>query len=323
MPAAFNRYSIYAADLGGILLTDISDQGVRSNSRRSIVIPGGSVHPRAVVLCCADPVLQLSTKDLAGLFGGSPAIGSSFGYGVDTAAASPTDPAILQFQRRTDGGTFEAAGDLDHVVGTVNKGFLHVTDITAAQDDVNGVRVSLDFNLLSADGLTQPVTFSNAAVLTGLPAFDGIWYMGPVRIGTHGGSTTLLPGVQRTVVRPMIAFRNPRGDGQVFATNGSIHSIPAEIRITTADFGSTSWILNNMFGQDQAAAGGNFNIFYWKGVHGGARVAAATAVHYMVTAATGATFTEDVSVREIEDGMAEIVIVPTGGITISANQAIN
>lgn len=320
---AFKRFSIYPSNFGGVLLRDLTDIDVKSASKKSIVIPGGDVHPRAIVQCCADPVLSTSTKDFDGVFGGlssAPVVDIKYGYLVDTTLGSPTSAGLIQFQHRADGATFDAAATTSHVVGTSNRGFLHCTGIDAAQDDEEGAKISLEYVLLSTDGMTDPITFSNASALSSTPNFDGIWYLGPVRVGTVGSSTVQLQGVQSISIKPGVDFRAPRGDGNVYPANGSIHAVKPEIRITVMDIGSLNLVYGSLFGRNIASTA--FNLYLQKGAPGGSRVATTVANHYLITAATGDDTTDSISVKGLENGMAELIIRPTGGIVLSANQLI-
>ena len=51
--AAFNRYSIYPSRIGDLVFRDLTDFNFRSASNKAVVIPGGDLHPRAIVNCCA------------------------------------------------------------------------------------------------------------------------------------------------------------------------------------------------------------------------------------------------------------------------------
>ncbi len=321
MPGPFGRYSLYTADFGGVVLTDLFDIGLRSEPRKSIIIPGGDLHPQAVVTCCAEPRIRMSTKAFDNVLVPFPIGALQGGHVVNVDPPDSTTPTLLQFQKRFSGGAFELSGASFHTVGTSNHGFLYITDITAQQDDERGATINLEYVPFSSNGILDPITFSDAAVIANAPAVDGIWYMGPVKIGQIGSSLVELPGVQSVSIRSGIDFRSPRADGAVFSLNGSIHAIIPEIRITTLDFDGMSQILNQIWG-DAVIANAGFNLFFQKGAHGGARVATATAEHVAAVAATGEQCTEELSVRELEDGRGEIVVRPTAGMNIYPLQDI-
>jgi hypothetical protein len=321
MPGPFDRYSLYAARFGGILLRDLFDLSIRSQAKKSVVIPGGDVHPRAIVTCCADPMVQCSTKDLVALFAGSPAVSLQGGHAVGPDSAEGNQTSLLQFQVRSDGGTFTAAGTGAHIVAQSSKGFLYVSEIMARQDDERGVTATLQYPLHSLDGTTSPLTVFDATTLTSSPNFNGIFYLGPVRIGQIGGSLANLPGVQSVSIKSGIDYRSPRADGCTFSINGSIYSIVPEIRIETLDLDATTQFLTSMFGH-AFIANTAFNIYLSKGIHGGFRVSDATAAHMVITAQTGDDTTDEISVSGLDDGRGVIVVRPTNGISFSSNQQI-
>lgn len=320
MPA-FERYSVFPCRFGDIVLRDLGSIGFRSASKKSIVIPGGDLSPRAVVNVSSDPIIDMQTKDLAALFAGGSNVSISQGYAVNTLT-SATSPTLLQFQKRADGASFVSSGSSAHQVATNPKGFLHVTELSAQQDDEEGAQASLDYVVMSGDGLTQPLTFSTTSLLSSA-LFGGIWYLGPVRVGNIGGSLSSLLGVQSVSIRPGIDFRAPRADGDVFPINGSIHAIVPEIRIVVLDLIAKAGFLSTPWGK-ALTAGGNtsVNIFFQKGVHGGGRVAAATAEHLVVVANTADETIDSITVNKLDDARSEIIIRPIGLLSLTANIAI-
>ncbi len=313
MAQGFNRYSLYAANLGGLLLRDLYDYDFQSATKKSVVIPGGSLHPQAIVNCCADPRLSFSTKDFTGVFGGSPTVSMQAGYAINTGSEDPTSAALFQYQARVDGAAFAASGTNSHTLGTSNKGFLYCTDITAQQDDERGAQIKLAYAPLSIDGLTDPVSFNTASTLTSSPLYVGIAFLGPVVLGDPSGSFGSLRGVQSVSIKTGIDYRSPRADGCVFSINGSIHALIPEIRITTKDPAYQSRILANPFGR-AFTAGTAFNIYFRKGVHGAGRVANSAAEHFVVKAQTGDDTTDSISVRELDDATCEIIVRPSNQI---------
>jgi len=319
---SFDRYGIYAARIGDILLRDLSDISWRSASKKSVVIPGGDVHPRAIVNCCADPVMDFSTKALDALFAGAATVDPWIGYAVNTAGSPSTPSALLQFQKRVDGSTF--ASGANHIVGTNTKGFLNPVSISAQQDDEAGVKCMLSYSILSTDGMTPPMTWSNAAALTSVPNFDGIWFLGPATIGVVGSAGIFLGSLQSMELRFGINYRSPRGDGNVYPVNGSVHSVVPEIRFTLLNFQTDVFAMAYPWGSAYSQVGEcAFQFYLQKGVHGGARVSSDVAEHIAIITHTGERTPETCSVREIDDAQVEIVLRPTGGIFIAVQQTIS
>lgn len=320
----FNRYSIFPSRIGDLVFRDLTDFSFRTASNKSVVIPGGDLHPRAIVNCCSDPMATFSTKDFDAMFSSSQ-VTLQGGYAANTAGG--TAASLFQFQARVDGATFSGAGNATHTVGSNNKGFLNITDITAQQDDTEGAKISCEFTILSDDGMLEPITWNTATTLTSTPNFDGIWFLGPVRIGAHGSSTVQLPGIQSVSIKSGVVYRAPRADGCIYPHNGSVYSIVPEIRIRTLDFSQLGIKLAaggiSTFGNAFLNPTTTFLIYFQKGVHGGGRVAAATTQHYMVQATTGDNTMDSISVQQIDDATTEVIIRPTGGITMSVGVAIN
>jgi len=320
--SAFERFSVYPCRFGDILLRDLTSVSFRTASKKSIVIPGGDLSPRAIVNCCSDPVIDLSTKDLDSLFAGGAAVSMTYGYPVNTFNPPETAPTLLQFQRRVDGAAFAAGGANSHVVASGGKGFLYVTEITAQQDDEEGVKVALSYIVMSDDGLNPPFVFSTGSILTSTPNFDGIWYLGPVRIGVIGGSLTTMTGIQSVTIRSGIDFRAPRADGDIYPINGSINAINPEIRITSLDMTANS-LLTSPWGKALTVnANLSVNIFFQKGVHGGGRVAQATPVHMLIVANAADQTMDSVTVQKLDDARTEIIIRPIGPLVTSPKIAI-
>lgn len=331
--ATFARYSIYTSKIGDLVFSDMSDFNFRSASNKSSVIPGGDIHPRAIVNCCADPMATFSTKDLGTVFTD---VDLRTGYAVNANNAS-TGASLFQYQLRTDGAAFTSSGTAGHTIGTNNKGFLTVSEISAQQDDVSGAKCSMEYTLLSDDGLLDPVTWNKASTLANAPAFEGIWYLGPVVFGQHGSSTNAMQGVQSVSIRSGVNYHAPRADGCVFAGNGSISSVVPEIRIRTLDFtkytstlgvgnsggGGSGGMFGSQVGSGSSPSGTSFVIYFQKGIHGGGREPRSNAVHCMVVISTGDATTDNISVQQLDDATTEIIIRPTGGIVGTAGVVIN
>lgn len=317
--SAFNRYGIYAASIGSIVLRDLSDLSYRTASNKSVIIPGGSVHPQAIVESHADPVLSFSTKAMGALFGGTPAVDPWVGYVVNVAGLS-TAAAYFQFQKRADGSTF--ASGSNHVVGTSSKGFLCPTSLSASQDDPSGAKCMLDYYPLSTDGYTVPMSWSSASALTSSPTLQNIWYLGPAYVGSVGVSGTEKCSIQSLEVRFGIDYRSPRGCGNPYAVNGSVHAIIPEIRAVFLDLAVDSRILAYPHGAPVTSGSNSWQFFLQKGSAGGSRVAAATAEHMSIICVTGSQTTDSISVREIDDAQTEVILRPTAGLYVTPNVAI-
>jgi len=323
MASPFNRYSLYAMQLGDRTFRDIGSNYFRTQSRKSVPIPSGDIHPRAVINAYCDPVIGFTTRDLINGLGGSPTISIATGYKVDTAGSPATGAALLQFQKRTFGGSFEGSGTTTHTVGTSTRGIAIPRTLSCRSDDEQGAQMTIEYAPLSTDGLTDPVAFSNAAALTSSGLFNGMFYLGPVKIGLIGSSLVQFPGLIGLDINFGIDFRSPRADGATFAINGSTHAVVPEIRATFFDPQAKTNLLARPWARAFSGSGSAWNFYLQQGEHGGGRVAAGSAAHIVITALTGEESVDSIDVQGIDDATTQVVIRPTAGITASTNQVIS
>ncbi|HEY2840542.1 MAG TPA: hypothetical protein VGJ26_15405 [Pirellulales bacterium] len=315
--ALWNRYSIFPARVGDLLLRQIGSADLRSATNKSEVTPGGAVDRSAVITAYADPMSTFKTPDF-GVMTGATFISLLTGYIFDTTAEVATASTLLQLQQRLDGGLFTGAGA--NILLTSQKGFAAVTDISASQDDPAGAAISIDVWHLSTDGLTIPVVATFSQNLTSTPAYNGFWYLGPIFIGDPAGSPFRLRGVQRVTINPGLQYTVKRADGNPFAAIGSIVRRNPEIRVTLSDpqqlyasgIGGMS-----LFGK-AITAGIRIACYFQAGLHGGQRVDEGTAAHYRFTAQTGDMQVDQVSVQENDDATVDLVVRPTGTLTLAA-----
>ncbi len=322
MASPFNRYSLYAAQIGDRTFRDIGNVSFRTQSRKSVPIPSGDIHPRAVINCCSDPVIGFTTRDLLNALGGSPTISPATGYKVDTAGSPATAPTLLQFQKRSFGGSFEGSGTSVHTVGTSTRGVALLRSLSCGIDDEQGAQASIEYMPLSVDGYTDPVSWSNASALTSSGLFNGMFYLGPVRIGLIGSSLADFASLQRLEINFGIDFRSPRADGTVFAINGSTYAVIPEIRATFLDHAAKSNLMGRPWGRAFSGSGSAWNFFLRQGEHGGGRIAVDSASHVVITANTGDETVDSLEVNRIDDSNVQVILRPTAGITVATGQLI-
>lgn len=305
---AANRYSVYpssfvyAAGVSTLDVSQIINHSVRTNSSHQEVIPGGNLDRSAVVLVSADPMITFRTGDLK----------TVLDVVTITAGLNATNGATIRYQRRIDGGTF--AGGATNYTLTSSKGFLYPTSITASQDDTEGAIVECSYVPLSSDGLADPVNeTASVTFTTPVPAFNQVYHLGPVY---HNAAE--IEGVTRVTIDPGIQYRAFRGDGDVFATVGTIIRRSPTITVTTVNLDFTTTIA----AQFNAPLAGTLACYFWKATAGGSRVAAITAGHCKISAATGAFNADNFSVSDNGDGTFDINIMPTGTIAFSSASAI-
>ena len=319
--ADFSRFGIYAAQIGDLLFQDIKSTSFRSASRKSVPIPGGAIHPSAVINCASDPVIGFTTCNLDAAFGSSPSVSVWEGYKVDTVGV-PTAATLIQFQKRNFGGSFIPTGTAQHAVGTSTRGILIPRSLSVAIDDEQGAQAAFEYMPLSTTGILEPVTWSTASALTSSALFGGLWYLGPVRRGLLGSSLSDMAGLINLEINFGIDFRSPRADGCIYAVNGSTYSVVPEIRATFLDPAQRTDTLGSPWGYKYVSAPHGWNFHLRKGAEGGGRVADATTQHVVFTTTTGDNTTDEVTVSQLDDVTTQIILRPTAGITVSTGVAI-
>jgi|GEM_PF-2250387 len=323
-PNEFSRYSIFAGRFGDLLVRNLSEQRIQSGSNKTEIIPGGLLDRTSVVNAFSDPMISCSTIDLDGLFAGTPAVSLTAGYAVNINAGSPTAATLIQMQKRADGAAFQASGSAVHFAAQNNKGFLHVAEINAAQDSIEGVVAQLEYYALSTDGQLPAITGVTTSALTSTPIEGGgIWYLGPVYVGPVGGTQFQIRGVQSVRIKPGIQYAHKRGDGNIYPIVGSIISRKPEIKITMLDASDWYGVLSApLFAGDYGAGTVGVNCYMQKGVHGGSRYGKGTNNHYRFSSVSGDKTTDEISVRGTEDGMFEVTFRPTGVMSVTAATTI-
>lgn len=298
--ASNKRYGIYPSRVGDIVFRQLGEAIVMNNATKSEPVPGGALDRGGVVTAFMGPMARFRSTDFTGLFGGGTVVSITTGYVADTTLGSPTAATILQYQQRQDGGTFKS-GNTDPLVITSNKGFLYIDEITAEQDSVEGAVVTMSYAMLSTDGITTPYTIAPASGgLTSTPTWNGIWYLGPVLIGTVG-SGTIIDGLRSVTIKPAIEYRAKRQDGSPFPMLGSIHSRLAEISFGFENLEQLYTYWPTIYGQAVAGTGTQLAFYFQKGLAGGARTGFATAAHVRVLAALGGVDPDQISVTGNDD----------------------
>lgn len=317
-----NRFGIYAARIGDMLLRDIFSQRIVTASNKTKVIASGNILNSAVINDHADPLAQFSTRDLVNLLSGSAFVSLMTGYSCDINGDTPTAATLIQWQKRADASTFVAAGTSGHQVITNNKGFAVCTEIGAAQDDPEGAKAAIDYYCLSVDGQTVPITQSSTT-LTSTPNPATQFYLGPVWTGDLNSSPLELKGIQNWRFMPGVSYSPKRASGNIFAGVGSIILQEPQLRINCTDLGAFNTIISAAhFGKSLASPDRRIAAFLQAGVHGGSRVAKATASHIKITFSLGDCTVDSLSVEKQGDGSIDVIFTPTELPVITHSVAI-
>lgn len=308
-----DRYSLfpcefYYAGPTTLHLGQIMSVGVRPDSKKSVIVPAGMIDPQAVILAHADPRVVITTDDL---------LTALTPVSITAGLACPTG-ALLQYQKRSDGGTF--AGGATNTLLTSKKGFLYPKSLSADQDDEKGCVLELEF-AAQWDGSTSgtpalpvpPLVIAVNAALTGAADFNSRYYMGPVY-----ANAVLQDGVAGWKIDFGIEYKTRRFNGDVWPQVGSIVKRTPRLsyRIMKTDLMS---VVGSLF---NAAAPGAIALYARAGSSGAARVSDATAGHVKITAATSAWAAEEWEVEGEDDATVTVGVDVTGTLALSTASTI-
>lgn len=296
----FERASIYPCRIGDLTFNQISEVQVSPSVSKHEITPGGAIDRAHIATAYAEPTVKVTTGDFDNVF---PSVSAATGYSSDTQAIAPTAASIFQYQRRIDGGIFDAVGNATHHVLTGGKGFTLIESIRAEQDSLEGAQCDLMHYALSLDGQEEPLIHTNDALAL-TPTFHNTYHLGPVWIGA---SEAQWYGIQSVSVRPGLVYQVKRGSGCPFASIGSIVARNPEIsiRLNDMDNGWTRDAMDNLF-HNAVTGSTSINVFLWRSEHGGARRPQGNAEHIRIKGTYGEEDAESISVSRIDDATLEL-----------------
>lgn len=300
-----NRFSGYTVTLNNaVSLTQVDSWRLNPGTRRAPIIPSGAVDIAHVGIAGAAPTVSITTRDLSTFFAGV-----SASVGLSCSATSR-----FVYQERTSGGTFVAAATNTHETLTCTTGFVYPVSLSASQEGDDGAAIESTFVPLW-DGTTQPVVWNAGQVLTSVstPAFVSRYFLGPVY---HNGAE--VPGITDVTIDFGIEFSARAFSGDPFPRTGCITRRQPSIRFTVAQVDAAA-ALTTIFG---SAIATGIVVYLQKGVTSATRVAAATAQHCKITAASGDWSLDEASVQGNEDGSVSFIATPTTTLAAVTNSAI-
>jgi hypothetical protein len=162
----------------------------------------GGLSIQQVSIIEGDPVISLTTQDLAGVIAN---VSASAGLAVTSAGT-----IVFPWQDRDAGATFEAAAT-NHQTLSATLGLIVPTEINASQDSEDGATCNLEFYPASSDGLTEPVAINTGATLSA-QAFVGSYDLGPVKV-----ASTNIGNVESIKVNFGIGVVRKRYNGETWA----------------------------------------------------------------------------------------------------------
>lgn len=312
---AFNRYSVFPAIIGGVQFQQLGSADLRSGTSKSEPIPGGLTTRQAVINAFADPMSTVRTADLQTAM-------QTIDLRSGKSWSGPS--SYIHFQHRVDGGEFSAPDNAVHHYLTSIKGYCHFTEITANQDDANGVTAGIDIWHLSTDGHSAPVTWAVDQQLNQAPLFKSLYYLADVWVGDWNvtANASILNGVQSVRITPGIQYVPKRAGGDPFAVVGSVVRVMPEIRINTVDFESVAKhfplgpTTGPVFGFQKKSSGTTkplqyvLKCYFARGLDGGERFAYNQPQHIAVGCRMIDMTPDSFSATETEDGSIDMIIRP-------------
>lgn len=300
----FSGYPCRLVHAGGNLdLVQLRGVDKRPGRNLTEVIAGGDLDRKAVILSHSDPAIEITTADLAAFMA---TISASVGLKL-------TATSTFRLQMRDSGGAFDTGAN--HVNATLSTGFCALDKIQARQDDAQQAAfATLKVWPFSTTGAAAPLTLATGqAIAAPNPAYGSQFYLGPCFLGA-----TELEGLLASEVDYGIQFRLMRASGDPHAAQGFIYRRRPIIRLT---FGKISNISSSAL-FNAAIDGDDLKIYYWKGVHGGDRVAVGSGAHVKIIVDTAAWGADNLSWSDDDDGNLVLSVEPTSALSHASNSTI-
>lgn len=289
----------YDAILGAVNLKQVRNTSFAPNVEIIRDRAGASTAAAFIGVLSANPQVTFTTGDVAGVIGGIP---------VGTGLWVPSGTITVPFAERAVGGTF--SGTLSHMALSAVRGLVAATTFSASHNDQAGATAEVLCQLLSSDGITQPVS---VAVNQSLAAstFNALYRMGPVVV-----NSTQLTSVTQFSVTTGLQIEPESYDGEPFARNAYLMTeIDPTISITFKDF-DTLATYGPLFASLTSAVA-----YFRKNADGGVTVADITAEHCSFTAGAGLSVNQEATAAAQQSGSASIVLQPKT-LAASATAAI-
>ncbi len=264
-PALFNGVG------GSFTLNHLENVDANPGLEQLLAMAGGSVDPQFIATAMAEPSAKFTTRDLAQLLTGCPLM-----VGKRCTAAS------LQFQKRVHGGTYDNTSV--HVNLTATAGILYIEEFGAEQDAKQGADASVQF-VATYDGTNYPLVANINQALTGSPAVNSVYALGPVFF-----EGTQLQGVTKVRVKTGIEIQQQRADGETVSRICVIQKRAPTIEIEAHNLG----ILGTT-GTKQMPMSDGLTCFFQHCIYGGERYPVNATEHISVAAGEGVYKIENIA----------------------------
>lgn len=240
----------------------------------------GGVDPAGHFITSMMPKIVVTTTDIGTLFGSGGVLPAA---GLSIASGTNVD---MPLSRRADGST--RAGSTSHTRIRGATGAMAIPLRIQASQNSPFVTAEFEVNLLSADGLTIPVSIAVDQSLAS-QAITTSYRLGPCYGTKDGGSSVLVKGCTGWTVNPGIVLELRKVDGAIYPQAAFIKTRDPFIDLTFDDEEDLD-VWCDQFNQMDA-----FTAYARKMVEGGTVVAAATAEHIGFSFADGVATCQGVS----------------------------
>jgi len=266
---AHELYYPWQVNLDATMIDAITEQGLDPGAQVIRRALDGMPYAKMAHVGQVSPVVDfasLAIGDAMGAFGADPCV-----TGYPIAAG---DIVTLYCQKGTNRAGRVAVGSSEHLKVDVNMGLAVPISIAAGNGpDPGGINVQV---IPTWDGSNAPLKFTADQALAGTPAPDQAYYAGKVLL-----NNVECDGVQGITVNFGIGLNVRREKGQVYPTFVTIESCAPVITIVTDNIE-----LASTYSEGVAISAATY-VQLRKAVHGGTRVADATAAHPKFTCTAG------------------------------------
>jgi hypothetical protein len=275
---------VYEAILDSWTVKQVYATSVNPGLKQARAKASGAVASSQVALISADPVISISTSDLAGAIG---ALSATAGLVLSSANTIP-------FADRADGAAFQ--GTLSHQTISFVNGLAVPVELSATQDSEEGATFKVEVYPCAATdpGQTSPFTYNTGVSLVS-STFVNMYDLGPLKI-----ASTFVVGVKSISVKFGITVKRDRYGGQVWPliSGTYITSVDPVISVTFEDTASMQTA------GEFAATASTITAYFRKRTAGSAHIANATAENVSCTLTGGMNMMTDVSGSGMDANMS-------------------
>jgi hypothetical protein len=287
-------YGLYAVNIintgtpaNSLYVDHIIDWSFSPGVANTIIAADGMVDPTFIAVGSQAPSASFSTLALATVLASC---------GLDGLAIESSG-ADLYLQQYAEGATRTAGGT--HMRLRVAEGLLVPRAISVSQ----GGNATLPLELIPTwDGTNNPVVITTNSALTGTPAVDEVFTLGPISI--NGAQ---VEGVLGMTIDPGIQLMAVGADGSIWPKFVAIASRAPSIRVQVADASVLSTF--GLYGTAQSASDSKF--YLRKRLEGGTVIDDATEENISFTIDEGMIQSGQITASHGGHAQAELVITPT------------